>query len=524
MATIGKGRYYTIGATRYAGDFNGIAHWRDVNQRPTDVAVIPPAGVTNALGERPGTSIFFNWDGEASSPYTDNAYPAFGVGTSHRAEKAMGDEVSLGAGVYFLDFWILFTANTKDSLNGDNNWNYIYQHRSNKDEIGGDSPSPSPAIGLMDGQLIFVWRTPTNDKSRNLGSLDKGGSWHRYTIGYNWTTAGTGWVQAFRDGVEVLTVGSNPGRTALTTSFGHSQRFGGYREPSLVGRTSYYLWGLTLHNSLPSGGTNPDPETPPTTRPDLALPSEAAFPAAQRFGVAPATSGATWLASAADKIRGTLVTIPACESEEVWIPLRGSLTGSGTQPHKAVIYSVSNVNTPTTDVKVVETGAVNVASTDEATYAVCGFTRRAFTAGTYRICLHGGANPVGEYLRNPQGGLAWANDTYADGAASTFGAQGSNGIDTVSLVAWMRCEPAAPPPSGPIPLAAASRILGTTLDGNATELGDRTPIPAGNVVYRLQGPRNEYIIPIPYDVTTDAELVWDEADEAYYQIDAPPGG
>lgn len=541
MALVDTG--YTIGTSRATGDFTGVAHWKTVN-RPHDVAIRPPAAVRTPYGGNPATSIAFTWDG-GDTVGGDPAWPAFQVATSHRAERALavssgpngsGTQAGYTAGVIWHSFAIQFSSNTKDSLNGDDNWNYVFQHRSELDESGGTSPSPSPALGLMDGYLIFVVRTPTRDQSWKIGALDKGGDWHYYRVGYYWSnSSGVGWWEAFRDGVQNDSTFEGhtrvTGRTALRTTGGATMRWGGYREPSLVGRTDFNLWGYANGDSDPGDFTGYDGSGGDgggggggTTRPDLVLPTTVQLPTAERVGVTPATTAA-WFGATANNIRGSTFTLQACEADEAWIPLRGSLAGTGSQPFKVAIYSVSDIADPTTDVLVVTSNEQSVPTTSEALYYTFSWTRQAFATGTYRLALISGTNEVVEYLRNPSGSLAWRRDTYSDGPATPFGAQstGVGGIDVgLSLVGWFRAEAASAPPSGPVPLIG--NLAGRCdFGGNVTETLGRTPIAAANVVYRMTQTPTEYIIPTPYDITTDAELEWDAADQAFYQVETPPG-
>lgn len=545
MALVDTG--FTIGTSRATGDFTGVAHWKTVN-RPHDVAVRPPTAVRDPYGANPASSIAFTWDG-GDTVGGDPAWPAFQVGSSHRAERALsgssgpngaGNQAGYTEGVIWHSFALLCSSNVKDSLNGDDNWNYIFQHRSELDEAGGRSPSPSPAIGLMDGKLIFVVRTPTKDQSWVIGDLDKGGDWHYYRVGYYWTSStsnSVGWWEAWRDGVQNDSQGKGhtrvSGRTALRTTGGATMRWGGYREPSLVGRTDFNLWCYSNGTTDPGdftgyvgagGGGSGEGGGGGTTRPDLVLPTELAFPAAERVGTAPATDAA-WFGASVDSSRGSTFTLQACEADEAWIPLRGSLAGTGSQAFKVAIYSVSDINDPLTDVLVVTSNEISVPTTSEALYYVFSWTRRAFTAGTYRMCLISSTNAVVEYLRNPTGQLAWRRDTYSDGPANPFGSQsgGTGGIDPLGLVGWFHAEAAAVPPSGPVPLQGTLSGLGDW-QANATETLGRTPIPAANVVYRLTMTPTEYIIPTAYDKTTDAELEWDPGDQAFYQVETAPGG
>lgn len=545
---------YTIGTSSTTGDIAGVSHWKTVN-RPHDVAVRPPAAVRTPYGDNPATSVGFTWDG-GDTVGGDPTWQAFAVGTSHRAERALAGSAGPNgqanmpgytAGVIWHSFALLCSSNVKDSLNGDDNWNYIFQHRSELDEAGGGSPSPSPALGLMDGYLIFVIRTPTRDISWKIGALDKGGDWHYYRVGYYWTASTSlsiGWWEAWRDGKQNdLTLEGHTrvsGRTALRTTGSASapknvatMRWGGYREPSLVGRTDFNLWGYANGDTDPGdftgyagagGGGTGEGGGGGTTRPDLVLPTELAFPAAERVGTAPATAAA-WFGASVDSSRGSTFTLQACEADEAWIPLRGSLAGSGSQSFKVAIYSVSNINDPLTDVLVVTSNEISVPTTSEALYYVFSWTRRAFTAGTYRMCLISSTNAVVEYLRNPTGQLAWRRDTYSDGPANPFGSQsgGIGGIDPLGLVGWFHAEPAAVPPSGPVPLQGTLIGFGDW-QANATELGGRTAIDPENVVYRLTQTPTEYIIPTAYDKTTDAELEWDADDQAFYQVETAPGG
>lgn len=243
------------------GSFSGVAHF-GADSVPTDVSFIPPAGATTGAGKRPTTSILWNWTGNSDSPAGAGAYST----GAERNEKAIGGSYGEG-GIYWLDFWVFFDPSTTNTNVVD--WNYIMQHRSN-----GSTPSPAPCIGILGNGLILRRNISGYGSTYdNIGDLDEGGSWHHYQVGYRWSvSASTGWVEVWRDDVNVLP--RKAVRTAFDTSSGATLRFGGgYRNPSITGPVKYWLWGLELHSSRPTSNGTVPPTPSPTTPSVPAAPS-----------------------------------------------------------------------------------------------------------------------------------------------------------------------------------------------------------------------------------------------------------
>lgn len=517
---------YRVGSSSTDGTantFTGVSHWTTSN-RPTDVAVIPPVGITTASGDRPATSISFDWDGNGTTG-GDPTFVAFqqGDGTPRRAERAMGG-IPMAQQEYWLDFWIKFGTTVADSQNGDADWNYIMQHRP---DGPGNAPSPSPALGLLSGQMIFRYNIGGINYNGyfNIGSLDKGGGWHHYQVGWYWTvTQSLGWMEAWRDGVNTLPRTTNI-RTAFSTSNGGSMRWGGYSDPEHSGRRTYNLWGCEVHTTRPTdvpnpGGGGTDPE--PTTRPDLP-----ASPISVAETIGFQTRGTQWFGASANRIRGSVFTLTQTkQSDGFYIPMRGSLTGTGSQNFRGVLYSVSNPSNPASDVKIVEGAQFSVTNTSEAAWYTSLFTERTLAPGTYRFCLHSDTNGVAEMLRNTTGGLYSAADTYAGGASATFGAEtpGSIAADTPGVDMLLHVFDAAPPAPGGTIQMSSSMPIEMKMEGNLTELTSRTPISPSDVVYRFTQLPTQYIVPTPYSISQGFELVWDATTQAYYQVSTPPGG
>ncbi len=261
-----------LGTTRHAlklierytiGSFTGVAHYGN-DSVPRDDAFIPPSGVFTGSGKRPSTSILWNWTGNTDSPGVNST-------GAERNEKAVGG-LSFGEGhVYWLDFWVYFDPSTTNPNVVD--WNYIMQHRSS----GGTAPSPSPCIGILGNNLILRRNINGYGSAYDvIGALDEGGGWHHYQVGYKWSvSASGGWVEAWRDGVNVLP--RKAVRTALDTSSGASLRFGGgYRTPSINGPVKYWLWGLEVHDARVASAPAPTPmqPAPPSTPPPPDAPEE----------------------------------------------------------------------------------------------------------------------------------------------------------------------------------------------------------------------------------------------------------
>lgn len=499
------------------GQFTGTGHYNSASI-PTNSSSRPPAGWRTSSGDNPATSIDWNWNGlQDNNPSV--APGAFSTvtqsdptGTGWRCEKAIGQGVSFTAGEYWLSFGLqansVFTSYTGDD------WNYICQLRSN-----GSTPSPSPSLGVqtINGVVTLILRvniSGVGSTEFGIGPLDKGGSFHYFRVGWFWSTSsGTGWVRAYRDGVETITKTSI--RTALDTSSGASMRWGFYRAP-WVGTTPsrYLLWGGELWNSMPpeitTNGQDPDPTPDPGTRPPLPA---ALYSDAETLGLPASARGTEWFSATANRVRGSVFQLDQpLRCDRVAIPLRGSLSGSGTQDHRGAIYSVTDPNDPNSDVLVVEGSTVSVAFDDEADWIESTFTERTLPAGLYRVCDHAGSNTVTEYLRSTTGSLASGPDTFSDGAASTFAA-GAAAIDatrTADIVAHVF-------PGSGTEGAVAITVRVAVEVVSATLAGTRTPIDASLVEGRFVDAPLLYVKPRYFHKDTGAELEWDPTAGAFYQ-------
>ena len=402
----------------------------------TDSATyLPPTGVVTASGTRPTTAVRINylggdWNGN------DRCERGIGMTSGNGLQMVEG-------GVYWADYW----QRVETFANSGQYHNDFSQVRDSNTNPG--DPSPSPAWACVNGGAMMLrnlWTKTTGTIGPTLpfpaGSMSIGtATWIHWQVGFKWTTGTTGWFQVWRN--DVKTVDQTGIRTARATSSGASWRFGIYRDVNSFGDqdVEWYLWGLEIWNERPSSTTPPPVDPPPTTRPALPTPPEVA---GRRFGNLPTASGQDWVASGNGKKRSTppFTMAEAFRSSLMRVGLRGTLTnvGSGEQDHRAILYRVVDPVDRSQDVIAVQSALGSVAFDDEATWFSFPFIEGEFPAGTYQITLHGGPDEVGEWARNPVGGLIFGVDAFADGASTPFGTYTT---DTVSLVAYLVADPVA---------------------------------------------------------------------------------
>ncbi len=386
------------------GSFSGVGHF-GADSVPRDDSFIPPNAVT-ASGKRPTTSILWNWTGNTDSPAGPGA---FSTG-AERNEKAIGGNYVEG-GVYWYDFWVYFDPSTTNPNVVD--WNYIMQHRSN-----GATPSPSPNIGILGANLILRRNiTGVGAGHDIIGSLDEGGGWHHYQVGYRWSvSASVGWVEAWRDGVNVLPRKSV--RTAFDTSNGATVRFGGgYRTPSINGPVKYWLYGLETSTTRSTGaGSAPLPPPPPPVN----SPNPPSSDTVRTVGMTVAGTGRNVCGSNSKRASPVQLTERASVTDLVAY-VDGKGPGSGAQAVRAILYRDAN-GSP--GARVAQSNGRQVSAGQPGAWVSFSFeSPLSLEPGRYWIGLHSGASAsVARYATVTSSGdlRLHVGDSYSDGAAFSF--------------------------------------------------------------------------------------------------------
>lgn len=176
---------------------------------------------------------------------------------------------------YFLHAWMKFTTFRSNSTTAWNNWSQV------RDSGNPANPSPSPAFGVRGNNLVIVrnlWSQgggslgptmvydPRNYDATMTNTLDPGtgGKWHAVVMGFKWTEAADGFLEAWRDGKPIIPRQTT--RTARETSGGADWRIGYYGDKSMGDLDAIYrVAGLEVWDSLvPSFGTivPPPPDLP----------------------------------------------------------------------------------------------------------------------------------------------------------------------------------------------------------------------------------------------------------------------
>lgn len=428
---------------------NDVIHIAFDGSSITDSATyLPPPGVVTASGARPTTAVRINYFG---GDWNGNDRCERGIGMTSGNGLQMVE-----GGVYWADYWQRVETFANNGSQYHNDYSQV------RDSGAPADPSPSPAWACYNGGALMLrnlWSRTTGTIGPTLpfpaGSMSIGtATWIHWQVGFKWTEGTTGWFQVWRN--DVKTVDQTGIRTARETSGGASWRFGIYRDVNSFGDqdVEWYLWGLEIWNERPSSTTPPPVDPPPTTRPALPSPPEVA---GRRFGNLPTASGQDWVASGNGKKRST-PPIPMPEgftSSRLRVALRGTLTnvGSGTQQHIAGLYRIDDPADRSQDA-LIAVGTASVDFDDEAAWVAFDFPEGDFEAGySWQITLLGGPDEVGQWGRNPVGGLIFsATDAYGDGLSSPFGPYTT---DTVSLVAYIVADPVA-------------AVVDIPLEGNST--------------------------------------------------------
>ena len=176
MALIAK--YHTL------SNWTGVNHVGEPNGSMTNSSTdIPASGVLTASGDRPTTAVYTNYNGVKQG------------GLNYRCERGIGLTMVEG-GIYWADFYAKFvTFGSSSQLHND-----FSQVRDSASPDPG--PSPSPAFSNVSGSLRIIRNLYTNDNGSQGptltyggGSLDVGGDWHHWQIGFKWSSGSAGWYE-----------------------------------------------------------------------------------------------------------------------------------------------------------------------------------------------------------------------------------------------------------------------------------------------------------------------------------------
>lgn len=362
-----------------------------------------------------------------------------------------------------------------------------------------------------------VWNT-------SIASLK--GQWNEIVMRIVWSSSdGSASHQLWLNGVQQSFNGSGgSGTTVLNLRNTDPGRSHYYKQGYYRGHTSslnalqVYYAGFTITDGAGGGTVTFDGTTPPPPDPPPTTPGSPPDATANRLGAGTATG--FYNACQADSIRGSAFSLASPALVTGYrVYMRGLNTGSSTQPMKCVLYKVNSAD-PTEDTIVASSTSNELSLAFNAAAGWQEFTISDFEipAGTYRVCLHTGANVVTEYSYTDDAPMAWANDTYVGGASSTFAADAANvtGTDTKGLAAYaIITEPASAPavlsleaniaPKANEDPSGLDQFLRMALSFDGTNVPVTNVAQIGQEIISYRKPRFYEILG---DGSTGAEVVW----------------
>lgn len=290
---------------------------------------------------------------------------------------------------------------------------------------GGTQPSIAFEV-IGDQRRINANSGNSSTNYRWVGPLDRGQE-VEWRLGVLWSTGSNGRIVAIRNGVTVV---NYTGQTTVQGNYNPYPKLGIYRNADRNGEAIVDVWGYQYFDADPgsfTGGTGGGTtEPPPVTVPDFAA------GAGERLLGWP-TGVSEFQSGSGNAKRGSVVAVDqACQLVGYALPTRG-----GTAPFtfRPELYQVGAADFRDEPLVAGSIGPTYTTAADAAD----GWRRVNLAApillspGQYRPTFQFDAAGSYAITRN-QGGMAYADDPYANGPADPFGAESTtfSGIDDVN--------------------------------------------------------------------------------------------
>lgn len=393
----------------------------DVNANGHRITELPVGSSSRAPGYYGIRTDYYDGDGNG------------GVGSgssSERAELQKGGPASYGTLVWVR--WMeKFDVDWPINETGED-WCYCIQWHFS---AGG---TYAPIAMNVYGDRRSIRCNPDNGAWVNRGSWPLArGQEVEWRLGILWSTGSNGRIIAYRDNVKVLDFTGKTGNTVETPY----AKIGVYRTASKDGHMGWSCWGMQFFDADPgpftgggTGGGGGTTEPPPATVPDYTVTGS------ERL-IGWSTGVADFQPGSGNAKRGSVVNVTqACQLIGYAVATRGGTSGFNArlglyQAGAADFRDEPLVAGSTAPVVATAAGASDAWRRTNLTTPIL------LTPGLYRATAQFDAAGTYAITRN-QGGMAFADDPYANGLANTFGGESTtfsdidqvNGLQVVLIV------------------------------------------------------------------------------------------